>query len=191
MTVILDPPSAAYNRSFGASGSEEFVDSISEGYGLGANMYLSTILLLMLVLPTGAIFAETFFLHSSAPPMMLIGKWFVFWSAGVRLLIAGLRQFFDPRFTAEQIFGFKGDDALPVVRELGVANFSMGVVGLISLARPSFTLPVAIAAAIFYGVAGVRHLAERDRTGNENIAMVSDLFVFLIFAAYVCFVELA
>jgi hypothetical protein len=154
-------------------------------------MYLSTILLLMLVLPTGAIFAETFFLHSSAPLMMLVGKWFVFWSAGVRLLIAGLRQFFDPRFTAEQIFGFKGDDALPVVRELGVANFSMGVVGLISLARPSFTLPVAIAAAIFYGVAGVRHLAERDRTGNENIAMVSDLFVFLIFAAYVCFVELA
>jgi hypothetical protein len=29
----------------------------------------------------------------------------VFWGAGVRLLIAGLMQFFRPRFTAERIFG--------------------------------------------------------------------------------------
>jgi hypothetical protein len=71
------------------------------------------------------------------------------------------------------------------VRELGVANFATGVVGMASLGMPGFVLPVAISAGIFYGVAGILHFAESDRTRNENIAMVSDLFVFLVLAAYV------
>jgi len=79
---------------------------------------------------------------------------------------------------------------LPVVRELGVANFATGVVGIASLAKFEFVLPVAIVAAIFYGVAGIRHVAEKGKTANENIAMVSDLFVFLVFAAYIGFVAI-
>jgi hypothetical protein len=138
----------------------------------------------MLALPVGSIYVEYSYLHSTAPLMLLVGKWFVFWSAGVRLLLAGLRQFFQPRFTAEQILGIKSDDALPLVRELGAANFATGVVGIASLAKPSFTLPVAIAAAIFYGIAGIRHVAGSNSSRNENIAMISDLFVALILALY-------
>ena len=147
-------------------------------------MYLLIVLLLMLALPVGSIYVEYSYLHSTAPLILLVGKWFVFWSAGVRLFLAGLRQFFQPRFTAEQILGIKSDDALPLVRELGAANFATGVVGIASLAKPSFTLPVAIAAAIFYGIAGIRHVAGSNRTRNENIAMISDLFVALILALY-------
>jgi hypothetical protein len=153
-------------------------------------VYLITVLLLMAVLPIGSIGAEHFYFHGSAPLPLLVGKWFVFWAAGIRLFLAGLRQFFQPRFTAQHIFQIKGDDALPVVRELGVANFAMGVVGIASLAKPGFVLPVAIIAAIFYGVAGVRHVAEKGKTVNEKIAMVSDLFVFLIFATYIGFVAI-
>ncbi|MGC1583397.1 MAG: DUF6790 family protein [Candidatus Acidiferrales bacterium] len=153
-------------------------------------MYLVSVLLLMLVFPCVSIYAEHAFCHSSAPLMMLVGKWFVFWSAGVRLFLAGLRQFFQPRFTSEEIFGIKSDDVLPLVRELGVANFATGTVGLLSIIKPSFILPVAIAAAIFYGIAGVRHVAPRGKLRNENIAMVSDLFAFVVFAAYVGFVVL-
>jgi hypothetical protein len=150
-------------------------------------MYLLIVLSSMLLLPTGSIYAELFYFHSATPLMLLIGKWFVFWSAGVRLVLAGLRQFFQPRFTAEEIFGIKSDDALPLVRELGTANFATGVVGVTSLAKPGFALPVAIAAAIFYGIAGIRHVAGSDRTRNENIAMISDLFVFVVLGAYVAF----
>jgi hypothetical protein len=153
-------------------------------------MYFITVLLLMLILPAASIGAEYAYFHGAAALLPLIGKWFVFWSAGVRLLLAGLRQFFQPRFTSEQIFNIKSDDVLPLVRELGIANFATGVVGMASLAKPSFVLPVAISAGIFYGIAGIRHVAGRDRTGNENIAMVSDLFACLIFALYVIF-ELA
>ncbi|MGD0864130.1 MAG: DUF6790 family protein [Rhizomicrobium sp.] len=151
-------------------------------------MYFLSVLLLMLLFPAGSIYWEH--LHGTVPLMLLVGKWFVFWSAGVRLTLAGLRQQFQPRFTSEQIFGLKSDDALPIVRELGVANLATGVVGLASLAKPGFVLPVALAAAIFYGIAGIRHVAVSHRNANENIAMISDLFAALIFAAYVAFVEL-
>jgi hypothetical protein len=150
-------------------------------------MYLSFVVLLMLVLPVGSIYIEHSCLHATAPLMLLVGEWFVFWSAGVRLFLAGLRQFFQPRFTAEEIFHINGDEVLPIVRELGVANFATGVVGISSLMAPSFTLPMAIASGLFYGIAGIRHFADRDRCRNQNVAMVSDLFVFLILAAYVAF----
>jgi hypothetical protein len=145
---------------------------------------------LMAVLPIGSIGAEHFYSSAPLPLSLLVGKWFVFWAVGVRLFLAGLRQFFQPRFTAQHIFQIKGDDALPVVRELGVANFATGVVGIASLAKPGFVLPVAIVAAIFYGVAGVRHVAEKGKTVNEKIAMVSDLLVFLVFATYIGFVAI-
>jgi len=154
-------------------------------------MYFLSVLLLMLLFPAGSIYAEHSYLHSTVPLIVLVGKWFVFWSAGVRLFLAGLRQFFQPRFTSEQIFDIKSDDVLPIVRELGVANFATGVVGIASLAKPGFVLPVAIAAAIFYGIAGIRHVAGHDRNANENIAMVSDLFAGLVFAGYVAVTTLA
>ena len=148
-------------------------------------MYLLTVLLLMLIFPMGSVFVEA--LHSPGAPSLisLIGKWFVFWGAGVRLLLAGLRQFFRPNFTAEQVFDIKSHEVLPIVRELGVANFSAGVVGVLSLAEPSFILPAAIASMIFYGVAGLRHMAGGHRSRIADIAMISDLFGFVIFATYV------
>ena len=148
-------------------------------------MYLVSVLLLMVVIPAFSIAAD--FFRGSAPLMFLVGKWFVFWAAGVRLLLAGLRQFFQPRFTSEKIFGINSDDPLPIVRELGVANFSTGVVGYISLWRPTFVLPVAIIAAIFYGVAGFRHAMQKHRNANENVAMITDIFAALVFCAFLVF----
>jgi len=148
-------------------------------------MYLLTVILLMLVLPAGSIWAEHSYFHSALPLLWLVGRWFVFWSAGVRLFLAGLRQFFQPEFTARQIFQIKEDAVLPIVRELGVANFSIGIVAMISLATPAFVFPVAIYAALFYGIAGIRHIAGKDRSRNETIAMNSDLLVSLVFAAFV------
>lgn len=80
-------------------------------------MYLVSILLLMLVFPAASILAEHFYFQSAAPLIDLFGKWFVFWGAGVRLLTAGLVQFFRPRFTAERIFGMTSDDPLPSRQE--------------------------------------------------------------------------
>jgi hypothetical protein len=146
-------------------------------------MYLAVVALTMFVLPIASIVIE----HALNPAdslVLLAGRWFVFWSVGVRLGLAGLRQFFQPGFTAKEIFHISGDEALPLVRELGAANVATAAVGLLSLAFPGFTVPVAISACIFFCVAGIRHMAERDRSRNENIAMVSDIFLSLILAIY-------
>ena len=153
-------------------------------------MYLLSVLLLMVLLPIISIGEEHFYLHSALPPMSLVGKWFVFWSAGIRLFFAGVRQFLQPRFTTEQIFGIRSEDALPFVRELGAANLGTGIIGIASLAKPSFILPVAITATVFYGIAGIRHAADRGRTRNQNIAMMSDLFASLVLVTYIGFVAL-
>jgi hypothetical protein len=149
-------------------------------------MYVTIVVLTMFLLPLVSVLADRT-LDPHAAPLALIGKWFVFWGVGVRLSLAGLRQIFQPTFTAKKIFHMDGDEALPLVRELGIANLAIGVVGIASLAAPSFVLPVAISAGIFYGVAGVRHISERGRSLNENVALVSDLFMFAVLALFVLF----
>jgi hypothetical protein len=117
--------------------------------------------------------------------VVLTGRWFAVWGVGVRLGPAGLRQIVQPRFTARNIFQMTNDEALPLVRELGVANVGTAFVALLSIVAPSFVLPASISAALFFGAAGVTHLAGQDRSPYENIAMVSDIFITVVLVAFV------
>jgi hypothetical protein len=146
-------------------------------------MYLAVVLLFMLILPAGSVALEMWAAHP-IPLMLALGKWFVFWGVGARLASAGLRQYFQPAFTAKHIFHMESAEALPLVRELGVSNFAIGIVALVSLWWSDFRLPLAIIAAIFYGIAGIRHVLETGKSRNETIAMISDLFIAIVLAAY-------
>jgi len=147
-------------------------------------VYYLTVILLMFVLPIGSILIELFAFPSSAALVLVFGKWFVFWAVGARLFLAGLRQTIQPRFTAETILGIKGDAPLHVVQELGFANLSIGVIGLISIFSRAWVVPAAIAGGLFYGFAGIRHAVQRNRNPLENTAMFSDLFIFIVLAVY-------
>ena len=144
-------------------------------------MYLGVVIGTMFVAPLLSIALDRLWLGGSS--IELVGKWFVFWAVGVRLGLAGLRQVVQPRFTAE-IFEINDERVWPIVRELGIANLALAVVGLASLAKSTFVLPVAIIAAIFYGGAAIQHIGARDRTTNETVAMASDLFALVILAIY-------
>lgn len=146
-------------------------------------LYIAVVALTMAILPTASVLADHAD-HPDAGLWLLIGKWFVFWGVGARLGLAGLRQVLQPAFTAREIFHMQGEEALPLVRELGIANTATALVALLSLAAPSFVVPVAISAGIFYGVAGFRHALEPSRSLNETIAMVSDAGMFLVLAAF-------
>ena len=112
--------------------------------------------------------------------MALAGKWFVFWTVGVRLFVAGLRQMIQPRYTAETILGIKGEDSLLIVRELGFANCAIGSIGIGSLYFPGWLLPAGIAGTIFYGLAGINHCYHKARNPLQNVAMISDLFAAIV-----------
>jgi hypothetical protein len=102
----------------------------------------------------------------------------------VRLFIAGVRQVAQPSFTAG-LLGIKDSSALVVVRELGMANLSMGVLSMCSLFRAEWVVPGAIVAGLYYGLAGAGHVPQKDRSANENLAMVSDLGMFVLLAVFV------
>ena len=147
-------------------------------------MYIAVVVLTMLVLPAASVLLELTF-SPGASAVAAIGRWFVFWSVGVRLALAGFRQIVQPGFTAREIFHMMDDDALPIVRELGIANLASATVALVAIFVPTFVLPAALYATIFYGVAGVRHAMERNRSANETIAMMSDLFIALVLLGYI------
>jgi hypothetical protein len=107
----------------------------AQGSSLGVRAYLLTVLLLLFVLPAGCVLAEAIAGRDASDLLLIVGKWFVFWGVGVRLFLAGVRQIFQPAFTATKIFELVEPGALPIVRELGFANVTMGALGLASLAN--------------------------------------------------------
>jgi len=139
-------------------------------------MYIAMVIGLMLIFPMASVALEAFMHSPCLLNVAIVGKWFVFWAVGARLLIAGLRQIVQPRYTTEYILGVKGPDAILIVRELGFANTAIGSAGLVSVFLPAWNLPLAVIGAIFYGLAGGNHLAHKHRTRLQNAAMISDLF---------------
>jgi len=147
-------------------------------------MYPALVILLMFVLPAAFTLRDQASIHDLPSLLLVAGKWFVFWSVGVRLATAGLRQLLTPAFTARQIFKTESSEVLPFVSELGAANLSLGAAGVLSQWRPSFVLPVALSAAFFYGIAGLRHTRDAQRSFNQNVALVSDLFLAVVLVPY-------
>jgi hypothetical protein len=110
-------------------------------------MYVVMVAALMLVVPLIFVAGQLLFnqhgMLTAVTIIPIIAKWYVFWAVGVRLDLAGLRQIFQPRYTAETILGIKSEDSLLLVRELGIANSAPGSVGLATLFAPSWLLPAA------------------------------------------------
>jgi hypothetical protein len=148
-------------------------------------VYLAAVLLTLLVLPAASVAIDTMLHPGAAPLMALVGKWFTFWAVGVRLFLAGLTQTFRPQFTAESIFAIKDQAALGILREVGFGNLAMGTLGLLSLAYPDWVMPAAIVGGLYYGLAGVGHAMRGERNVKEQIALVSDLAIFVLLAIFV------
>lgn len=145
----------------------------------GTAMYLAIVTALMLVLPIGSI-AWDVAVGGHGLAALLVARWFVIWSVGARLFLAGLRQILQPRYTAEVILSLKHQESHVLVRELGFANLAIGLSGLASALFPAWTPALALTGGVFYFLAGINHLRQAHRSRLENIAMVSDLFVGLV-----------
>jgi hypothetical protein len=150
--------------------------------GARGSMYILMLVLLMGLLPLASILVEV---RRYQHPLSaeLVRRWFVFWAVGVRLLTAGISQIVQPQFTAEAILGFESDEVVFMIRELGFANTAVGSAAVASVVARSWTLPLALIGAVFYGFAGVNHILHDERNPLQNAAMISDLFVALVLFA--------
>jgi hypothetical protein len=147
-------------------------------------MYRISVAFVLFVLPLCSILIAHF-MQPGVLVMALVVKWFVFWVVGVRVFLAGVVQLWRPGFTAQQIFSLKSNDVLPLVREIGMGNLAGGLVGLLSIAFPTFVLPIAIWGAVYYGGAGLGHMARSERSANESFALLTDLYAFAVLAVVV------
>jgi len=142
-------------------------------------MYYFIVGTFMFALPALCVAGEMLF-HAMPLGAALAAKWFAFWAVGWRLLLAGIRQIAQPRYTAREILGLKSDESLILVRELGFANVAIGLVGVLSLPVPQWRLAAALAGGVFYGLAGISHARQGHRNRLENVAMVSDILASVV-----------
>jgi hypothetical protein len=138
-------------------------------------MYFAIVVALMLVFPLVSIGIQVLLGGPGMLTAALVAKWFVFWMVGVRLLLAGVRQIVQPRYTAEHILGVKDPHATLIVRELGIANTAIGSVAMASLFFRDWEFPIALVGTIFYALAGINHVADKHRNTLQSFAMASDL----------------
>ena len=150
---------------------------------LQSSMYFISVVLLLFICPAAAVLIEHF--SGAGPLMFLVGKWFTFFAVGVRLFLAGTKQTLQPAFTAEKIFGVTSPDSHPIVREVGFGNLSMGAAGLLSLFLPGWLPVAAFTGGLYYGLAGIGHILNKAHTSKEAVALWSDVWIFLVLAAFV------
>jgi hypothetical protein len=142
-------------------------------------MYPFLIAAFMVVLPGISVAADVA-IRGVPLSIVLVGKWFVFWMVGIRLLAAGLKQIAQPEYTARTVLKLSGNDVLVVVRELGFANVAMGLLGTASLPFPDWRSAAALVGGVFYALAAGNHILQPHRARLQNIAMASDAFAAVV-----------
>jgi hypothetical protein len=109
----------------------------------------------------------------------IAGKWFIFWSLGIRLVIAGLMQLFNPAYTNSLLQ--LGLSDFIVIRELGLANFSIGLLCTISFIKKSLRGYVCLYMFIFFTGASILHILRIDSINfDEFITLVTNIILVII-----------
>jgi hypothetical protein len=121
-------------------------------------------------------------------PVLVFGKWWVFWGVGTRLVLAGIVQVSGKGPTAA-ILGAAAPSVQErqLARELGTANIGMGLAGLLALV-PGWALAAGLAGGVFLLIAGILHVAKSGKSAQESLATWTDLIVgvaVLVLAGYV------
>lgn len=143
-------------------------------------LYEISVIIFFGILPIVGVLIDINILKSEINKLNLMFKWFVFSGVGLRLLSAGLKQAINPAFTASEIFKVKDQNVFPIVREVGFANISLGIIGVISFFFSEFRMASSVAGCLYFGLAGCLHLFNKKRSKNEVFAMFSDYFIFFV-----------
>jgi hypothetical protein len=92
----------------------------------------------------------------------LLLVWFLGFGIGVGSIFSGLTQVFSPEMVAQSV----GWPNTPFLREVGFANISYGILGLLSIRYRSFWAPTIIAYTVFMWGAAIGHILNIQQTGN-------------------------
>lgn len=116
---------------------------------------------------------------------IVIFAWILFWSVGIRSVSAGLVQLVYPQYTAQTIFELStGTEFYIFIRELGVANFAIGVTAIVSVWIKNWRIPAAFISLIFNTFLSINHILHFQAGGNELASLAADLFVVVMLSYF-------
>jgi hypothetical protein len=112
----------------------------------------------------------------------LLLLWFLGFGIGIGSIFNGLAQVFSPEMVAQSV----GWPNTPFLREVGFANISYGILGLLSIKYRSFWAPTIIAYAVFMWGAAIGHIYNIQQTGNlaagnAGIVLYLDILMPIVF----------
>jgi hypothetical protein len=144
--------------------------------------YFIVVIAQTIVLPLVSGIIELFVVGGD--PILVFGKWWVFWGVGTRLLLAGIVQMSGRGMTSE-ILGASAPSVQEkqLSRELGIANLCIGLAGLLALV-PDWALPAGFAGGIYLLIAGIMHITKRNKNPQETLATWTDLIVGIVVVVF-------
>jgi hypothetical protein len=139
-----------------------------------------------LILPCICIFIELIILKSKNKKyykMDVVTKWLVFWSLGVGGIVAGLMQSINPSYTANFLDVVVND--MIIIKELGYANFSMGLLAILSVKYSNYRKPAALVMGMFLLGCTVNHFTRLEIINFEEMVSTFDNIWTIIVAGMV------
>lgn len=116
--------------------------------------------------------------------------WFLGFGIGIGSILSGLTQVISPEMIVQSV----GWSNTPFLREVGFANISYGILGLLSIKYRSFWAPTIIAYTVFMWGAAIGHIYNVQQTGNLTAGnagavlyldiLMPILFIILLVAYY-------
>jgi hypothetical protein len=86
-------------------------------------------------------------------------------------------------FTLQHIFMIHDPKSTALVQELGVHNLILGMAALLTPWFAHYTNIIAIMGSTYFGAAGLLHMTRKHKSFNQQIAMISDLFIAIVMFA--------
>jgi hypothetical protein len=146
------------------------------------DLFILLNILLLIILPLLSILLECYFDHVCFG-WAVAGKWFLFWAMGIRLFTAGISQCSNPAFTA-RILNLRSEESFIVIRELGFANISLGVMGILSVINDNWRSLAAVCGGLFFGLAAIQHILRKPENKKEFVAMLGDSLICIFLILY-------
>jgi len=146
---------------------------------------LSMDFLLLAILPLLSAAAEHHFVHASIS-IILLGKWFMFWTIGIRLLIKGFVQVIRSRRNGNSSLLSK-DETWEVAKILGLAKMALAGMGFLCVVNDQWSLLATITVGVYLGLTGFQHDFKRPSTTTGWMNMSYDVLVFSVIAVCLVF----
>jgi len=141
---------------------------------------------LVLIMPMVSTYTEHYVDEVTVSWTSLV-KWFIFWTIGIRMFATGIKQASSPEATEPKVLSIKNSDTYNMIRKLGFANITIGVMGILSVLHDQWRLLAAITGGLYLGLASVQHYFKKSYTPKQVIALIYDLLVFFVLFLYIAF----